>query len=89
MQNQFTCGVHIRILKDLTEHLNTLFYDVSFLSMVSIFYSKPYGGCLFNMLIKLLSLYHLHKPPKNYDDDTPVFGQSFIFFPFYCLMKFF
>ena len=28
------------------------------------FYLEPYGGHLFNMLIKLLYLYHLHKLPK-------------------------
>ena len=28
------------------------------------FYLEPYGGHLFNMPIKLLYLYHLHKLPK-------------------------
>lgn len=56
MQNQFIFGAYIRILKNLIEHLNTLFYDVSFLNTVSIFHIEPYGGHLFNMLITFLYL---------------------------------
>lgn len=79
VQNPFTFGVFIRILRNFTEHLNTWFYDVSFLNVVSILYRNPYGGHLFSMIIKLLYLYHLHEPSKNYDD-IPVVGQSFFFF---------
>lgn len=74
------------------EHLSILFYGVSFLYGVSIFFNlEPYGGHLLNVLIKFLYLHQLYKLPRNYYNRTPktgVFGQAFVsFFLFFIAFR--